>query len=78
MLSLKIESPFLISDFDDMIMAIAERKNFHEYYVTDHTRINGLRRYVVDFYSENEDVIFTGMIDIWQENEKIHVEFTEL
>lgn len=78
MLNLKIESPFIISGFNDMLIEIAERKNFYEYDVTNHTRINGLKRYIVDFYDENEDILFTGMIDIWQEDEKIHVEFTEL
>lgn len=78
MLNLKIESPFLIDAFDDMIMAIFERKKFYEYHVSYVTWLNGLRRYVVDFNSENGDTIFTGTIDIWQENEKNYVEFTEL
>lgn len=78
MLNLKIESPFLIDAFDDMIMAIVERKKFHEYHVSYVTWLNGLRRYVVDFNSENGDTIFTGTIDIWQENEKTYVEFEEL
>lgn len=78
MLNLKIESPFIIGDFDDMIIEIAERKNFHEYYVTGYTQINGLERYTIDFYDKNEEVLFTGMIDIWQENEKTYVEFNEL
>lgn len=78
MLNLKIESPFLVDGFHDMLLEIAERKNFYEYDVTSHTRIQNLKRYFVDFNSENGDTIFTGTIDIWQENEKIYVEFTEL
>lgn len=78
MLQLKIESPFLIDAFDDMIMKIAERKKFYEYYVANYTRINELKRYTIDFYDEKENVIFSGIIDIWKEDKKIHVEFTEL
>ena len=78
MLSLKIRSPFVIDAFNDMLIEIAEQKNFYEYHITSHNQINGLKRYMVEFYDENEDIIFTGTIDMWKEDEKIYVEFTEL
>lgn len=78
MLSIKIRNPFVIGAFDDMIYKIFKQKNFYEYDVTSHTQINGLKRYIVDFNNEKGDVIFSGIIDIWQESEKTYVEFEEL